>query len=70
MTFDLLRCVMFIGEMVYESMQFDPKDYYRICVFFPRITSISITGEVVEPNEFVVRTAVEMCEKIHEVVLS
>jgi hypothetical protein len=51
-------------------MQFDPKDYCSICFFFPRITSISITGEVVEPNEFVVRTAVEMREKIHEVVLS
>jgi hypothetical protein len=61
---------MFVGEMVDESMQFDPKDNCRMCFFFPRITSISITGEVVQPNGFVVRTAVEMCEKIHEVVLS
>ena len=70
MTFYLLRCLMFVGEMVDESMQFDPKDYCRICFCFPQVTSISITGEVVEPNGFVVRTAVKMREKIHEVVLS
>ena len=70
MAFYLLSLLLFVGAMVDEYMQFDPKDYGRTGFFFPRITSISITGEVVEPNEVVVRTAVEMCEKIHEAVLS
>ena len=60
MTFDLLRCVMFIGEMVYESMEFDSKDYIRVRFFLPCIASKSVTGEVEEPNGLMVRAAVKM----------